>query len=162
MSDPAGIQRALGEHARPQVLPKRIAVKEATERLGDPGSAPLNFPTTRGRSARIWRRGWSAPSAHKVCLPPGRSRCATFVQGVHVFSRWSYEELIGEGHLALGWEPQQDWLAAHIHLAELYLSGNRVAEVRQLVSAIAGVWGEADPDVPLARRVVRLREKLER
>jgi tetratricopeptide (TPR) repeat protein len=72
----------------------------------------------------------------------------------------SYEKLIDQGHLALGWEPQQDWLAAHVTLAETYLSRNRVTDARQLVDRLARVWSEADPDVPLARRLARLTDTL--
>jgi tetratricopeptide (TPR) repeat protein len=71
----------------------------------------------------------------------------------------SYERLIAEGHLALGWEPQQDWIAAHLILAEIYLTRSREPEARQLVDRLARIWSEADPDVPLARRLVRLAKK---
>jgi hypothetical protein len=72
----------------------------------------------------------------------------------------SYERLVAEGHLALGWEPQQDWIAAHVTLAEAYLSQNRAADARQLVDRLARIWIEAESDVPLTRRLARLTEKL--
>jgi tetratricopeptide (TPR) repeat protein len=72
----------------------------------------------------------------------------------------SYEKLIAEGHLALGWEPQQDWIVAHLTLAEIYLTRSRETEARQLVDRLARIWSEADPDVPLTRRLARLRERL--
>jgi tetratricopeptide (TPR) repeat protein len=72
----------------------------------------------------------------------------------------SYEKLIAEGHLALGWEPQQDWIAAHLTLADIYLSRNRQSEALQLADRLARIWSEADPEVPLARRLARLTDTL--
>jgi tetratricopeptide (TPR) repeat protein len=71
----------------------------------------------------------------------------------------SYERLVAEGHLALGWEPQQDWIAAHLTLAEIYLARGREPEARQLVDRLARIWSQADSDLPLTRRLARLAKK---
>ncbi len=72
----------------------------------------------------------------------------------------SFEKMISRGHLALGWEPQQAWITAHVHLAEAYLSLGRRTAAQGLIDTLATIWREADQDLPLVRRMARLRANL--
>jgi eukaryotic-like serine/threonine-protein kinase len=71
-----------------------------------------------------------------------------------------YERLIGMGQRALGWEPQQVWIAAHLHLAEGYLSRGERAKAAELLDTLARRWKDADADLPLLKRMVQLQMKL--
>ena len=64
-----------------------------------------------------------------------------------------YEKLIASGRAALGWEPQQEWIKAHIRLAEIYLDQGERAKAAQALRPVAELWKEADPDLPLAVRL---------
>jgi eukaryotic-like serine/threonine-protein kinase len=60
----------------------------------------------------------------------------------------SYESLIGRPD-QLGWEAQQDWLAAHYRLAVLYMSRNDALRAAPLLKRLLDLWRDADPDLPL-------------
>ena len=64
-----------------------------------------------------------------------------------------YEKLIASGRAALGWEPQQEWIRAHIRLAEIYMDQGERAKAAQALRPVADLWKEADPDLPLAVRL---------
>jgi tetratricopeptide (TPR) repeat protein len=70
-----------------------------------------------------------------------------------------YEKLIALGIRALGWEPQQFWLAAHADLAELYLSRGERAKAAQTLDELARLWKNAYPDLPLVRRMRELQQR---
>jgi tetratricopeptide (TPR) repeat protein len=71
-----------------------------------------------------------------------------------------YERLIAMRSLALGWEAQQPWIAAHVRVAEFYRSRGEPAKAVQVLSPVAEIWNQADTDLPLAREIRRLQEAL--
>lgn len=72
----------------------------------------------------------------------------------------SYENLIARGSRAIGWEPQQDWLEAHARLAELHLERGDKAAAAAAIAPLEELWNTADPDLPLAKRMARVRAAL--
>lgn len=74
----------------------------------------------------------------------------------------TYMKLLERGHLALGWEPQQDWLAAHADLAELYLRQGEAQKSEQALAFLARLWSGADRGLPLTRRIAALQQDLTR
>jgi tetratricopeptide (TPR) repeat protein len=71
-----------------------------------------------------------------------------------------YSKLIAGVRPALGWEPQQPWLAAHVRLAELYAASGQAAKASELLDALAAIWKDADRDLPLVKGMNRVRESL--
>ncbi len=70
------------------------------------------------------------------------------------------ERLIAKGSRAAGWEPQQAWLEAHVQAAELWVGRGDPARAAQTLAPLADLWKEADPGLPLARRIARLQSTL--
>lgn len=60
-----------------------------------------------------------------------------------------YQKLIDTPPLPLGWEPQQDWLAAHYHLARLYSSRGEKDKAALLLGKLLAQWKDADADIPV-------------
>lgn len=71
-----------------------------------------------------------------------------------------YERLIGMGQRALGWEPQQSWIAAHSRLARAYLSRGDKAKAAAVIDALPRRWEDADADLPLVRELRQLQSKI--
>jgi tetratricopeptide (TPR) repeat protein len=70
-----------------------------------------------------------------------------------------YEQLT-RANRALGWEPQQAWIAAHVELADAYLSRGATARAGQALDPVLRHWKDADPELPLARRMATLKARL--
>jgi len=70
-----------------------------------------------------------------------------------------YEKVIGQ-RLALGWEPQQAWLAAHARLAEFYQQRGEKARAAEVIGSIVELWKQADAQLPLAVEISRLQKAL--
>ncbi len=60
----------------------------------------------------------------------------------------------------LGWEPQQAWLVAHAELCEAYLSRGEQDKAEQVLDKLARQWKDADPGLPLTRRIARLQKQI--
>ncbi|MFI5247837.1 MAG: tetratricopeptide repeat protein, partial [Nitrospirales bacterium] len=71
------------------------------------------------------------------------------------------EKLVGLGRRALGWEPQQSWLEAHAELAEMYLSRGERTKAAQMVGELARLWKDADPNLPLVKKINRLQKQIQ-
>jgi tetratricopeptide (TPR) repeat protein len=72
-----------------------------------------------------------------------------------------YEAFLGGIDPPLGWEPQQDWLAAHYHLARIYLAkGDKVKASTQL-TFLLDAWKDADPGLPLLKEAHSLRKEID-
>lgn len=64
-------------------------------------------------------------------------------------ARWL--KSFNDGKLALGWEPQQDWLGSFVRLARLNRSLGKKDEAKALLGQFLDVWKDADPDIPLLK-----------
>jgi len=60
-----------------------------------------------------------------------------------------YQKLVETPPSPLGWEPQQDWLAAHYHLAKAYLARGEKDKAAQVLEKLLSLWKDADPDIPI-------------
>jgi len=72
----------------------------------------------------------------------------------------TYELLIDMGPRAIGWEPQQAWLAAHLRLAEAYLALGDHAKAAAAADWLAAQWRNADSDLATVKALQQLRTKL--
>jgi tetratricopeptide (TPR) repeat protein len=64
-----------------------------------------------------------------------------------------YEKVVGQTDNPLGWEPQQDWLAAHYHLARAYLARGQKSKAAVKLDQLLSLWKDADPDLTPLRKV---------
>ena len=72
-----------------------------------------------------------------------------------------YEKLLSAKSPPLGWEQQQDWIAAHYHLAKIYFAKGDKAKAASQLDWLLNAWKEADPELPLLKDAVRLRKEIE-
>jgi tetratricopeptide (TPR) repeat protein/predicted Ser/Thr protein kinase len=63
-----------------------------------------------------------------------------------------YELFVGMADAPIGWEPQQDWLAAHYHLASIYLAGGDKVKAATQLDWFLDAWKDADPDIPILKQ----------
>jgi Tfp pilus assembly protein PilF len=68
----------------------------------------------------------------------------------------AYRKLIELRGASLGWEPQQDWLEAHVALAEIYLKTGETARVQPALGEVVHLLKDADRDLPLLKRMKSL------
>ncbi len=68
--------------------------------------------------------------------------------------------MIVGGRAFLGWEPQQAWIIAHMRLAEIYLNQAEKDKAVKVLQEVAGLWRQADQDLPLTARLKNLIETL--
>ena len=70
------------------------------------------------------------------------------------------EALVAMQDRSLGWEAQQGWLDAHYWLADLYQRLGNAQKARTLTDDMLARWKDADPDLPMLKRVLQLRTQL--
>jgi eukaryotic-like serine/threonine-protein kinase len=61
---------------------------------------------------------------------------------------------------SLGWEAQQGWLEAHYWLAALSQRSGNPRKALDLTGDMLARWKDADPDLPMLKRVIRLRSQV--
>jgi cytochrome c-type biogenesis protein CcmH/NrfG len=61
--------------------------------------------------------------------------------------------MLGSIEPALGWEPQQRWLEARYTLAMDYASRGERDSARQTLQTLLNLWKNADPNLPLLKKV---------
>jgi len=71
-----------------------------------------------------------------------------------------YEKLLSLQIRAIGWEPQQLWLAAHCTLTNDYLAKGNREEAKQTIGRLLDFWKDADPDLSLRRKALELRDRI--
>ncbi len=72
-----------------------------------------------------------------------------------------YELFLGSAEPSLGWEPQQDWLAAHYRLARIYFSKGDKAKAATQLDWFLNAWKDADPGLPLLKDALRLKQQMD-
>jgi DNA-binding winged helix-turn-helix (wHTH) protein/tetratricopeptide (TPR) repeat protein len=65
----------------------------------------------------------------------------------------TYQKMLGSIEPALGWEPQQRWLEARYTLAMDYASRGERDSARQTLQTLLNLWKNADPNLPLLKKV---------
>ena len=72
----------------------------------------------------------------------------------------SYEQMLLQTDLPLGWEPQQRWLAARYTLAMDYSARGENQKAKETLGAFLNLWKDADPGLPLVRQAKSAYAKL--
>ena len=72
-----------------------------------------------------------------------------------------YELFLGSAEPSVGWEPQQDWLAAHYHLARIYLTRGDKAKAATQLDPFLVAWKDADPGLPLLKDARKLKQEID-
>lgn len=71
-----------------------------------------------------------------------------------------YELFLGSSDPPLGWEPQQDWLAAHYQLARIYFSKGDKANAAKRLDWLLDAWKDADPGLPVRKHALSLKKEM--
>jgi tetratricopeptide (TPR) repeat protein len=72
----------------------------------------------------------------------------------------TYARLVEQASASLGWEAQQSWMAANVRIAEIHLAQREAAKASAALDPVARLWKNADPGLPLARRISVLQTRL--
>lgn len=72
-----------------------------------------------------------------------------------------YELFLNEADPPIGWEPQQDWLAANYHLARIYLATGDKAKAATQIDRLLDPWKDADPGLPLLKDARKLKQEID-
>jgi serine/threonine protein kinase/tetratricopeptide (TPR) repeat protein len=72
-----------------------------------------------------------------------------------------YELFLGTADSPLGWEAQQDWLAAHYYLARMYFAKGDKANAAKQLDWFLDAWKDADPGLPLLRDALRFKKEMD-
>jgi eukaryotic-like serine/threonine-protein kinase len=72
-----------------------------------------------------------------------------------------YELFLGGAEPSVGWEPQQDWLAAHYHLARIYFVKGEKPKASAQLNPFLDAWKDADPGLPLLKDALRLKKQID-
>jgi eukaryotic-like serine/threonine-protein kinase len=71
-----------------------------------------------------------------------------------------YERFLREADPPLGWESQQDWLAAHYKLARIYYAKGDKPKAATQLDWLLNAWKDADPGLPLLEDAHSLGEEI--
>jgi serine/threonine protein kinase/tetratricopeptide (TPR) repeat protein len=72
-----------------------------------------------------------------------------------------YEQLLASAEPPIGWEPQQDWLAAHYRLARIYFAKGDKAKAATRLDWLLDAWKDADPGLPLLKNALSLKHEMD-
>ncbi len=72
-----------------------------------------------------------------------------------------YELFLEEVDPPIGWEPQQDWLAANYHLARIYFAKGDNAKAATQLDRLLDPWKDADPGLPLLKDARKLKQEID-
>jgi tetratricopeptide (TPR) repeat protein len=72
-----------------------------------------------------------------------------------------YEQLLASAEPPIGWEPQQDWLAAHYHLARIYFAKGDKSKAATRLVWFLDAWKDADPGLPLLKNALSLKHEMD-
>jgi eukaryotic-like serine/threonine-protein kinase len=72
-----------------------------------------------------------------------------------------YELFVTAADPPLGWEPQQDWLAAHYRLARIYFTKGDKANAKKHLDPFLDAWKDSDPGLPLWKDALNLKKEMD-
>lgn len=72
-----------------------------------------------------------------------------------------YELFVTAADPPLGWEPQQDWLAAHYRLARIYFAKGDKTSAKKQLDPFLDAWKDADPGLPLWKDALNLKKEMD-
>jgi serine/threonine protein kinase/tetratricopeptide (TPR) repeat protein len=152
----SGVWLARG-YARAGQLDKAAAVLDTMKKQADMNDA-LQASFINSSEAEVDRqRGNYAHAIQLLMLADHQHRSGYILDGLarayeasgdtEQAARWL--KTFNDGKEALGWEPQQDWLASFVRLARLDLAAGKKDEAKALLSQFLDLWKDADPDIPI-------------
>jgi len=83
---------------------------------------------------------------------------ATAIAGTKEQAAAAYEQFLQER--ALGWEPQQSWLAGRVELAKIYLAVGEKEKAAKQLEMFTTLWKDADANLPLLKEALQLQQGL--
>lgn len=75
-------------------------------------------------------------------------------------ARATYEKVLPLSSKCLAWEPELDWLLAHIRLAEIYVKQGQPEKAKPPLDELLAMWKNADADLPAYHQAKALRQTL--
>jgi len=72
-----------------------------------------------------------------------------------------YELFVTSADPPLGWEPQQEWLAAHYRLARIYFAKGDKAKAKKQLDPFLDAWKDADQGLPLWKDALDLKKEMD-
>ncbi len=145
-----------------EMLEKIRAVADANnpEDSGDLQVLEAEVALANGNGERAIERFSLADGTKRSPLTmEGLARAYKVIGNTEQATVW-YERLLASPDPPLGWEPQQDWLAAHYELARIYFAkGDKVNAAKQL-DWLLDAWKDADPGLPLLKNALSLKHEM--
>ncbi len=158
------------QYARAGSVAKAAEMLEKVRPMADPKN-PDNSSDFQTLEAEVeLARGNKDHAIELLSLADKAKRTAMTMEGLaHAYEAsgnaeqaivW-YEIFVGTSGSSLGWEPQQDWLAAHYHLARLYVAKGDKAKAAEKLNWFLNAWKDADPGLPLLRDALQLKKEMD-
>ncbi len=72
-----------------------------------------------------------------------------------------YELFLNAADPPLGWEPQQEWLAAHYRLARIYFAKGDKTSAKKRLDPFLDAWKDADPGLPLWKDALDFKKEMD-
>lgn len=147
-------------YARVNQPDKAAAVLEVMEKqadMTDPSQASeVNFSEAevdrqRGDYARAIQLLLLADHQHRTpYVLDGLSRAYQAAGDSKQAALWL--KTFNDDQSSLGYEPQQDWLASFVTLAQIDLALGKKEDAKALLAQFLTLWKDADPDVPILKQ----------
>jgi eukaryotic-like serine/threonine-protein kinase len=146
-----------------EMLEKIRAVSDANnpEDSGDLQVLEAEVELANGNRERAIERFSVADGAKRSALTmEGLARAYESAGNTEQAAVW-YELLLASAEPPIGWEPQQDWLAAHYRLARIYFAKGDKAKAATRLDWFLDAWKDADPGLPLLKSAVSLKHEMD-
>jgi eukaryotic-like serine/threonine-protein kinase len=158
------------QYARAGSLAKAADVLEKIRPMADPKN-PENSSDSQALEAEVeLARGNKDHAIELLSLADKAKTSAMTLEGLaHAYevsgnneqaAVW-YERFVGAAEPPLGWEPQQDWIAARYHLARIYFAKGDKANASKQLDWFLDVWKDADPSLPLLKDALSLKKEMD-
>jgi tetratricopeptide (TPR) repeat protein len=159
------------EYARIGQLDKAAAIlakSQATANAQDPSDSTSltvlegEIELARGNYSQAINLLQQAASSYPSsgCLTGLSLARAQLMAGNLDAARATYENVLPRRSTCQAWEPETDWLVAHLHLAEIYVKLGQADKARQPLDKLLSMWKDADADLPAYQQAKTLRQSL--
>ena len=154
--------------ARSGEIQKAAPVLESMKKQADPNNTAQASLVNFSEAEVETQRGARAHAIELLLLADHQQRNAWVLDGlsrayeasgdIEQAARWS--KTFSETG-ALGYEPQQDWIASFVRLARLSLARGDKDAARAALGHFFSLWNDPDRDLPLLREAQRIRKQLD-